>query len=175
MHEHLLHLGNIIQRYQDMKSFRIAPNDNILHNIKAYRVMLKLLHAQIESLDSKKIGPFKDYLLTLVNYTRYIASGGKNANLYLKEAFVCAKTAQFRLSKLEKIPLEEAARLTDFYTLGMGLFARTPLDSFEAVAKHISNLGVLNAAELTRLYDEALSRASIESSKEKRTIGAPTR
>lgn len=162
LHEHLLHLGNIIARYQDMQSGKVAPNQHIIDNIEAYKNMLGPLQAKIDALNHGNLGAFKDYLKTLMNYTYYIASNAGQANSFLKEAFICARVGALYNDKSENDSPIESKALQGFYTCGAGLFARVPLKSFEGVLDHIKNLGEFKGEELIKFIDAARVRFTQE-------------
>lgn len=137
LHEHLLHLGNIFQRYQDMQSGKVAPNSHIITNIETYKKMLISLQKQIDAMDHESFGTFKAYLKTLMCYTLYCASDNDVVDTYLKETLIQARIG----SLCEACASKEDKALQQFYSCGLGLFARIRLKSFEAVEDYIFTLG----------------------------------
>ncbi len=152
LHEHLLHLGNIIARYQDMRRGVVAPCASIMVNIATYKWMLKNLQAQINSFNHDKLGSFADYLKTLFNYTMYVTQSSDQADLYLNESIICA-----RIGALFEAQADNSA-LAQFYTCGQGLFARTPLKSFEGAIEFMTLFGPMPIAQWENCVTQAKLR-----------------
>lgn len=164
MHEHLIHIFNILIHCQNMVKGAMAPKEQLLNKTRLYQEILLLLTKQIKSLDHNDVGTFKDYLNAFAQYALALSYGEPefkdlfNPDLcvtMMKEAHIATRIAREYERVSTAISSNDSDKLIDFYTCGQGLFARTAIQSFEQLEKHIASLGILQSRELTYNFDVA--------------------
>lgn len=206
MHEHLIHLFNLLIDCQSMARGATAPKNQILANVELYQQMLVQLAAEIKSLDHDDLGGFKDYLDAFAQYALALSYGEpKFESIFhpelcvsiMKEAHIATRIAKEyervsagsssdpsssssssapssdpsssgpssrsdSVNGDETLTANTNSQHINFYTCGQGLFARTAVQSFAELEKHIASLGILQSKELTYNFDIARKRFAKE-------------